>query len=421
MLFNVKKVICIVLLALIALSALPALEMTTEIEDFQMHPDFWAGFLPSYIAYKFNFHLLELIPDRNTEVSVTLSTGIIPRTITQNPVNGDPLWIWRSNPTVPVPEYDDPATTANQDTSKLIEAPYDTMSGGWRLKFGQGFGDSVEKGKDRIEVWASFDGQWERALNPILQLDRAGYPFNETIFDYKVNDERHITPDYLLSGTPDLIGDQQMLSMSFSIGMNYNMLLAKTAKLRGIDLNAKLTWAPEKLSAFFSGKADYFRFWAMGTGGYTLFEKTGPSGFVDWSLVLEDELELRVLTGKYVPKFAETTRDTVWGLSPDNMTFFGRNSLKVHYYGKQFLNGMCVPSSYAFLDIGYAGGYINNTGYSQSAGCWTGSFGINIDLQMLDALHIYYELGYIFWPGNDISKQGFSVPSRISFLVKLVY
>lgn len=418
-----KKVICIALIALLALSALPALEMTTEIEDFQMHPDFWAGFLPSYIAYKFNFHLLELIPERKTEVSITLSTGIIPRTITQNPVNGDPLWSWRSNAVGnDVYDYGNPSSPpATKDTSTLIEAPYDTMSGGWRLKFGQGFGDSVEKGKDRVEIWASFDGQWERALNPILQLDRAGYPFNEEIFDYKVNDDRNITPTYLLSGTPDLMGDQQMLSMSFNLGVNYNMLLAKTARLRGFDINAKLTWAPENMSAFFSGKADYFRFWAFGTGGYTLFEKTGDSGFVDWSLVLEEEIELRVLTGKYVPKFAETTRDTVWGLSPDNMTFFGRNSLKIHYYGKQFLNGMCVPSSYVFLDIGYAGGYINNTGYSQSASCWTGSLGINIDLQMLEALHIYYELGYIFWPGNDISKQGFSVPSRISFLVKLTY
>ncbi|NLY06726.1 MAG: hypothetical protein GXZ16_00715, partial [Spirochaetales bacterium] len=90
-----KRLICTILIIAMTIGSAFALDFTTDITEFKMHPDFWAGFLPSYIAYKFNLNLFQFIPQRNTEVSVTLSTGIMPRTITQNPLNGDPLWIWK--------------------------------------------------------------------------------------------------------------------------------------------------------------------------------------------------------------------------------------------------------------------------------------------------------------------------------------
>ena len=161
------------------------------------------------------------------------------------------------------------------------------------------------------------------------------------------------------------------------------------------------------------------RLWLRANAGYTLFEDTDSSGYVRWSLVIDDQMEIRVLSGSDVPKFAETTSNTVWGLTPDNMTFFGRNSLKLHYYGQQFLRGLCVPSAYIFIDLGYTGGYLNNSAKGIKSSFWTGSAGINIDLQMFEILHIYYELGYIFLPGNDESKKGFSIPSMLKFLVKI--
>lgn len=385
-----------------------ALDFTTDITEFKMHPDFWAGFLPSYIAYKFNLNLFQFIPQRNTEVSVTLSTGIMPRTITQNPLNGDPLWIWKEQN----------ALGNAAGTSALIEAPYDTMAGGWSIRFGQGFGESVEPKKDMVDVWISFDGQWEKALNPILQLNRAGHPFDEPVFDDTVVNDVIINANKI-TGTPDLAGDQEMLSMSFNIGADFNMLNAKTARLHGLNVATKFTWAPAKLGSFFSGKADYIRLWLRANAGYTLFEDTDSSGYVRWSLVIDDQMEIRVLSGSAVPKFAETTSNTVWGLTPDNMTFFGRNSLKLHYYGQQFLKGLCVPSAYIFIDLGYTGGYLNNSAKGIKSSFWTGSAGINLDLQMFEILHIYYELGYIFLPGNDESKKGFSIPSMLKFLVKI--
>lgn len=412
---NVKKLFLTLLIILLLCLQISALDMTAEIESFRMHPDFWSGFLPSYVSYKYNFNLLRLIENRNTEISLTLSTGVIPRTITQNPANGEPLSLWRENPVVQI-KNNITGVIDSVDTSSLIQAPYDAMTAGWSARFGQGFGDSVEAKKDKFEVWISFDGEWERALNPILQLDRKGYPFENPIFDYELENEKVPLPYYNLSGTPDLIGDQQILSMSFNLGFDINNLVTQTAKVQGFDLKLKLTWSPKVFSSFFSGTSSYFKFHAHLQGGIVLSKDS-----TNWSLLLEEAAEMRILTGKYVPMYAQSMESNVWGLDTENVTFFIRNSLKLHYYGKQFLNDLCVPSAYLFIDLGYGGGFVNNTNSTKKSNAWTGSTGINLDLQLMEVLHVYYELGYIFLDGGDEAQRGFYAPKNIKFLVKIQY
>lgn len=421
-----KRLLCIIFLSVCILTSALAFDVVTEITNFQMHPDFWAGLLPSYISYKFKLQLVEFIPQHDTEISVRLSTGIIPRTITQNPLNGAPLSEWRDHtddveavPVEPVDPLIVDTSNLKFDTSELIEAPYDTMAGGWSFLFGQGFGgERVKPKKDTLFGWFSFDGQWEKALNPILQLQRQGYPFLMKIFEARLIDTK-MYPLYVLNGTPDLRGDQQMLSMSFNIGFDINMLKIQTARMDGLDLQAKITWAPLFLSQAFAGKADYIRIWTWANYAKTLFQSTTESGVNNWSLVLDDQAEIRLLFGSLIPKYAQTTEGKVWGLEPDNLTLFCRNSLKLRYYGETFLNGLCVPSAYVFLDLGYAAGNYNNTEKSDTGSIWTGSVGINIDLQLFEILHIYYEVGYIFLAGTDTTKQGFSIPSMVKFLVKI--
>lgn len=393
-------------MALAVLAPAAPLSLTSEITGFDMHPDFWAGLLPSYIAYKFNLDVLQLIPGRGTEVSLTLSTGITPRTITQDPLTGAPLWIWRED--------------AASETRSLMEAPYDTASGGWSVRFGQGFGSSARSGADLVDVWASFDGDWERALDPVLQLERKGHPFKNPIFDYEVADGNGaITPARALLGAPDLAGDRQMLSMSLNLGFDVNDLRAETSSLDGIDVKGKLTWAPERLGGVFSGKADYWRFWLFAQGGWTAARSLAASGLGKWSLVLDDQMELRILGGPKVPKVAEKVVEPVWGLAPDNMTVFLRNSLKLRYYGRQFLGGLCVPSAYAFLDLGFSGGKVNNYPESGTESFWTGSMGVNLELRLFEVLRLYYTLGYIFSPGKDAGKEGFHIPKTIKLVVQL--
>jgi hypothetical protein len=395
-----RKLLTMLLLILIATSSLGALSITTKIDDISMHPDIWAGLFPSYVAYKFIFDIPKLIEDKPTELSVLLSTGTVPRVITQNPLNGYPAG------------YGDQSSG-----SELIDSDYDVFASHFSIKFSQGFlGPKKKKpSEDKLQLWASLDGQWEQALDPIMQAaDRTGHPFSSSIFQNQA--EGNVFP-----GTPDLSGDQRFITVSYNIGMDLETMLLYNASGEGTNLHFQATLAPASLGSLFAGKADYWRVWLFGQTAFTLYKKVDTADSNIWSLVLQDEFECRVLDGKMVPKFAEKTETKVWGIEPINATFVARNSLKLYYYGQQFFNKSCVPLVYIFFDIGYAGGWINNTSRAIGANSWQGSYGIHLSLQILEMFHIYYEGGYVFLAGNDTDKVGFVLQEGLKFFLSFPF
>ncbi|MFA7108310.1 MAG: hypothetical protein WC162_04125 [Sphaerochaetaceae bacterium] len=404
-----KFLIFLILLCLV--TSLYAFDFVTEIEEISMHPDFWAGIFPSYIAYKLKLQIFEFIPGNETELSVLLSTGIQPRVITQNPINGAPVWEDKWN--------DDSYTALNS----LKLADYDTMASSWALTFGQGFGERKnESRKDPLFVWASFDGQWEQSLNPILQgLDRKGYPFDNLVFDYTVTDDE-ISDYETLVGTPDLQGDRQLLSMSLNLGFNIEMLELNTASIQGVDAKLKFTYAPEKLGNSFTGKSDFIKLWLWAETGFTIFQLKDENALNKMSFVVVDDFEFRFLTGSQIPKWAEKTYGTVWNVENINSPVFLRNSTKLYYYGRQFLNGLAVPSFMLFFDLGYNGGNLNNTTTSLTIplNFFTGSYGVQINLKMFNFLYIYYEIGHVLWDNLGGSSH-FESSETIKFLIKLNY
>jgi len=405
-----KKVL-IFLILLFVVTNLFAFDFVTEIEEISMHPDFWAGVFPSYIAYKLKLQMFEFIPGNETELSVLLSTGIQPRVITQNPINGDPVWVdnWEDGD--------------GNSLNSLKLADYDTMASSWAITFGQGFGERKnESKKDPLLVWASFDGQWEQSLNPILQgLDRKGYPFNNAVFDYTVDENTNkITEFNELVGTPDLQGDRQLLSMSLNLGFNVEMLELNTASIQGVDAKLRFTFGPEKLGNSFTGKSDFIKIWLWAETGFTIFQLKDENALNRMSFVVVDDFEFRFLTGSQIPKWAERTYGTVWNVENINSPIFLRNSTKLYYYGRQFLNGLAVPSFMLFFDLGYNRGNLNNTTSTIPLNFFTGSYGIQINLKMFNFLYIYYEIGHIIWD-NPGGSSHFQSSETIKFLIKLNY
>jgi len=397
------KKIFIILVLLCLVMNLYAFDFVTEIEEISMHPDFWAGVFPSYVAYKLKLQIFEFIPGNETELSVLLSTGIQPKVITQNPIDGAPVWKdWGDN-----------------NTLKL--ADYDTMASSWALTFGQGFGERKnESKKDPIMVWASFDGQWEQSLNPILQgLDRKGYPFDNMVFDYTVTDNE-ITDYKTLVGTPDLQGDRQLLSMSLNLGFNVEMLELNTASIQGVDAKLKFTFGPKSLGNSFTGESDFFKIWLWAETGFTIFQLKDENSLNKMSFVVVDDFEFRFLAGSQIPKWAEKTYGTVWNVENINSPVFLRNSTKLYYYGRQFLNGLAVPSFMFFFDLGFNGGNLNNTHLDIPLNFFTASYGIQINLKMFNFLYIYYEIGHII-NDNPNGISHFESSETIKFLIKLNY
>ena len=188
---GIRKTITIfVLLVLLPVSVF-SLTFNTRLTGITTHPEFWLGMFPSSVRCFMGVEGLELIEGRVTEAGVEIATGTIARTISQNPVTGEII---------------------NDSSSDELKRNryYDVSYAAWKVGLAQGLGWSKISDYDLLSLRFTFDGQWEVALDPLMQITRTGYPFrNITAYS-------EATPGQVLPGTPDLSGNRQLLSTSFS-------------------------------------------------------------------------------------------------------------------------------------------------------------------------------------------------------------
>ncbi|MCF0238308.1 MAG: hypothetical protein HUK24_06880 [Sphaerochaetaceae bacterium] len=376
-----KKILLLAVLFITVPSLVFSISFETRLSDIETHPDFWAGVFPSSVSAFIQVGGLDFLKDQTTEVGVRISTGTIARTLTKNPVDGSYI-----------------SEIGDTTTRKFFEdnSEYDVMFASWNAGIAQGIGKSKNSATgDLLTLRFTLDGQWEVAMNPLMQTKtRNGYLFSNDIF--YIDPNKPSEKDTLV-GAPDLSRNRQLLSLSFNLyGKIDNLKLLSTMK-SGISLEFKFTYAPSFLclSQDYGGVADYLRFWLYGSTGYTIYRKTDKNGKNLFSFGLFNDTEIRVLEGKHVPKYAETLKGSIWFYEPDGMTFLARNTLRLEYYGQEFL-GNSVPYLYLFWDISYAGGKRFNAVKTELDSVWTGSFGLHIELKMFDFMHIYYEIGYVF-------------------------
>ena len=362
-------------------SCLFALSFTSRLTGVTTHPDFWAGVFPSSVRSYIGLDGIQFLEDRKTEVGAEIATGTLARTITQNPLTG--------------------ALLTDSATDKKISenSSYDVLYASWKAGIAQGIGWSEQANNDLLTLRFSLDGQWEVAMDPLMQsTNRTGHPFS-------VLDE--FNPDganygSILQGTPDLSHNRQLLSLSFDLYGKVNHLLLKTGKTSGIATEFKFVWAPSflNLSKKTGGVADFWKIWLYATGGVNIHQAVDENGLNLWSIGLSDEFEMRIFGGEHIPEYAKTLKGEVWWVEPENMTFMARNVLKVNYYGQQFF-GSCIPYVYAFLDLCYSGGKIYNVSSGDLGSVWAGTVGIHVELQLFGVAHIYYELGQVFLYTGD--------------------
>lgn len=146
--------------------------------------------------------------------------------------------------------------------------------------------------------------------------------------------------------------------------------------------------------------ADYWKFWFYTDYSKMLYQAKDEKGLNKWSFGFSNAVEMRVLGGEHVPEYAKTLKSPLWWYQPENMTFLARDTLRLNYYGQQFL-GNCIPYVYLFLDMSYSGGKLNNSIEWNLDSVWEGSMGLHVELQLFGAFHIYYEIGRIFLYTGD--------------------
>ncbi len=375
-----------------------ALSFTSRLTGVTTHPDFWAGVFPSSVRSYIGLGGIELLDTHKTEVGAEIATGTLARTITQNPLTGE---------------------TLTSEDLLYKNSSYDVLYASWKAGIAQGIGWSEQANNELLTLRFSLDGQWEVAMDPLMQSEnRTGHPFS--ILDYF--DPLGENYSRILPGTPDLSHNRQLLSLSFDLYGKLNHLLLKTGKMSGISTEFKFVWAPSflNLSKDEGGVASFWKFWLFAEGGLDIYQAVDANGLNLWSVGISDEFEMRIFGGDYIPEYAKTLKSQVWWVEPENMTFMARNILKVNYYGQQFL-GSCIPYVYAFLDMCYSGGKINNLVGDETSSVWAGTMGLHIELQLFGTAHIYYEIGQVFlYTGeNKAYNPGYRTSSTIKISISL--
>lgn len=388
---------------LVLLVILPAvafsLSFTTRLTGITTHPEFWLGMFPSSVRCFMGINGLELIPGRVTEAGMEIATGTIARTISQDPITG--------------------AIINDSSSSELKNNRYyDVTYAAWKIGLAQGLGWSDASDYDLLTLRFTIDGQWEVALDPLMQITRTGYPFRN-IPAYSTAVAGQVLP-----GTPDLSGNRQLLSTSFDLYGKISDQFFKVGILDGLSMEFKVVWAPSFMtfSKGYGGFADYWKIWTYTEYSKMIHTKTMADGTNKWSLGISDSFEMRILGGKQVPEYAKTLKSPTWWYEPENMTFLAKNTLRLNYYGQQFF-GNCIPYIYLFLDMNYSGGKLNNSVAEYVASVWEGSVGLHIELQMFGTLHIYYEIGRLFmYTGEDLAyKPGMRASQSLRITFSLPY
>ncbi len=389
--------VTLVLFLMVAVSAsLSALTFSTRLTGVTTHPDFWLGLFPSSVRCFAGIDGFQFIPGRSTEVGMEIATGTIARTLSQDPASGQII------------------RDSSPDVLKNNRY-YDVTYAAWKIGVAQGLGWSDSTDYDLLTLRLTYDGQWEVALDPLMQVQsRTGYPFrNIPAFAEAV-------PGQVLEGTPDLSGNRQFLSTSIDLYGKFSDQLFKVGLLDGLSLEFKLVWAPSFLtfSKAYGGYSDYWKIWIYAEYAKMIYQKTDTNGENRMSFGVTDEFEMRILGGEHVPEYARTMKSQIWWYEPENMTFIAKNTLRLNYYGRQFF-GNCIPYIYMFLDFNFSGGKLNNCKAEKIASVWEGSLGIHVELQLFEFFHIYYEFGRIFLYNGDNQayKEGFrsSDTVRITF------
>lgn len=399
----VKKIVIAVFLVLLTVTGVfgLSLDFETRITDVQMHPDFWLGLFPTSVSYAAGTESLQFLSGRKTDLFLELGTGTLAREITRDPVTGVPL-----------------SQSENDYCDYFKTYPdYDVMYAAWTLELSQGVIGPRDTEKDYLTLSLAFDGKWEIALNPILQtVNRAGTPFDQIPF-YSEDET------YVISGTPDLAGDRNLVYMNYRFSGVLDDLLLLTGSRSGIKTEFEFIWAPEylNLTKKTGGKASFFRAWVYANGGTMIMQKQDENNKNVVSVGFSYDVEFRYLNGEYVPKSAEKLKGSIWFFEPENMNFLLRGTAKLDLYGPQFL-GSCIPRVYGFFDFSYSWGKYNNAPGLASDGIATGSFGVHLEAKLFGALALYYEMGQVFFhTGNDPNVLGYKHSDGLKIAMELSF
>lgn len=357
--------------------------------EIRTEPEFGEGIFPSSVMYQFNFPVPDLIDGSVTELAFRLDNGLVYRELRQDPYTGA---IIARDPD----RYDYP----RQYTVHFDE---------FNLFFSQGFISTDFSSNDLLTAFVSIDGRFEMAFERLSWMTSPG----ETAGLFWTEDgEYRFDSSCSWVGAPELSDDRSVFQTTISIGLMFDYMRDTLTTRDGIRGGFYWRFAPEWM-IMTDGSAAFAVSWNEIQLSKTLFSVPRPSGMTWFSIVLDDFISHRWISGSKVPVYVQG--GDLWGPDVPNAATVITNRLALTFYGPQIGSSLdSYPSLMIFWDIGFALGKVLNSSLGERIAESVGSYGIRAEFVLAGISHFFYELGCSYDPAFNeemFVKQrfGFSV------------
>ena len=384
-----KRIILSVIIFLLSVS-LGAIGFGYHVFDIRTEPEFAEGIFPTSVKYQFNFPVPDLIENCKTEFAFRLDNGLVYRTLRQDPVTGE---YYAENPSL----YDFP----HEYTVHFDE---------FNLFFAQGFVDTSFSDNDLITLFFSIDGRFEMAFERLSWMKSE----SETagVFWDKHGNYR-FPSDSFLPGAPELSDDRSMFQTSLTFGLKFDYMRDSVTRRDGIRGGSYFRYAPPWM-LLTDGSGDFALWWNEIEASYTLFDEpmATDEGLSWFSIVLDDKLVYRFISGEKVPQYA--AGGEMWGPDVPMSQHAITNRLSITFYGPQIKSRDTYPSITIFWDLGWGLGKRLNSVEPVRISESVGSYGIRCCFVIVGIAEFYYEIGCSYDPVFNEDpyveqKFGFSV------------
>ncbi len=387
-----RKALTMIMMALFILLPLNSIGFGYHVLDINTSPNFSIGGhfeLPVSVVYQFNFPMPDFVRGSATVLAFRLDNGLDFRELKQDPVTGNLL---------------------KDSDNRFPERDYMTMYDEFNLEFSQGLMHLDFSDEDLITLKISVDGRFENAyesLDYFSSKDNREGLFH-TISDSGIINRSPFSGDFL-SGTPELSGSRSVFQLSFSAGLDINLMRDDETEKKGFKFSSYFRWTPPWLQ-FFTDTADFILWKNSLDLAWTFFSFNMTDNLRAVSLMLENKTEYRYVSGEKVPYYA--TDAEIWeayALPTEHMI---TNSTELVLFGPQLGAKDFYPYVSGFFDCAYNFGNVVNSS-EHIDGDFIMSYGFRAELIIFNVSTVYYEIGFVSENFGDMSspiqKFGFRV------------
>ncbi len=375
-----NRIISVFIVLLFISSELFAIGFGFHVFEVRTTPEFSNGVFPISALYQFDFPMPSLIGNEISRLAFRLDSGLVYRTLTQNPDDGRLL-----------DQYPDAAFSDGTLFSDFTTRSYTTHYDEFNMLFEQGFFGKLNSHNDLVTLHASFGGRFEISYE---RLNWMGSPDETSGVFWKAFKEERF-PDSTWVGQPELAGTRSVFQTFLTFGATLDMMMDDITSQNGLKLDAWARFCHPGMIRH-DGSADFNVFKTTLSAAYTplKFMRNDKPELSALSFIIGTDLSLKTISGTAIPYYVADT--SIYGVKLPNTVNTFTNRVYATLYGPQLNAKDLYPFITVFNDYGVSFGNVANRSEEEKITETAASFGFRAELVIYNIANIFYEFGYVY-------------------------